>query len=60
MKVSAAIKYYGTQTALAEALGVTQPCVSNWVKREKIPSLQQLRLQSITKDKLKADRSITR
>jgi len=56
MKIKAAISFYRTQVALAAALGVTQPCISNWLKRDKIPALQQLRLQDLTG--LKADRSI--
>lgn len=60
MKVSRALSFYKTQVALAEALSISQPAVSNWVKRGAIPNLQQLRLQALTDGKLRADRSITR
>lgn len=58
MNIKQAIKHFRVQTALADALGVSQPCVSNWVKRDKIPGFQQLRLEAVTEGKLKADRSI--
>jgi len=37
---------------------VTQPCVANWGKRGKIPDLQQLRIERITKGVLVADKKI--
>jgi len=58
MKPSAAIKYYETQTALAAALQVTQPCVANWKARGKIPDDQQFKLHRLTNGALKADRRV--
>lgn len=58
MKIQQALKHFGTQVSLASSLNVTQPCVSGWVKRGKIPHLQQLRLEALTGGKLKADGSI--
>jgi DNA-binding transcriptional regulator YdaS (Cro superfamily) len=59
MDVNDALKLFKTQSSLAATLGVTQPCVSNWVRRGGvIPALQQLRLQKLSKGRLKADESI--
>jgi DNA-binding transcriptional regulator YdaS (Cro superfamily) len=54
MKIDNAIKHFGSQVALADALGVQQPAVSMWKTRGKIPHLQQIRIEHITKGKLKA------
>ena len=48
------ISYFGSQVAAAHKLGVTQPTLSNWKARGRIPHLQQLRIQHITRGKLKA------
>ena len=55
MKLDQAIAHFGSQAALAEALGVKQPAVSMWKTRGKIPPLQQLRIQHVTRGKLKAE-----
>jgi DNA-binding transcriptional regulator YdaS (Cro superfamily) len=54
MKIEQVIKHFGSQVILADAIGVSQPCVSNWRKRGVIPHLQQIRIEHITKGKLKA------
>lgn len=54
MKFQNLIDHFGSQVAAADALGLTQPTLSNWKKRGKIPHLQQLRIEHITKGKLKA------
>jgi DNA-binding transcriptional regulator YdaS (Cro superfamily) len=54
MKIEQAIKYFGSQVALADALGVQQPAISMWKTRGKIPHLQQIRIEHATKGKLKA------
>jgi DNA-binding transcriptional regulator YdaS (Cro superfamily) len=54
MKIEQAIKYFGSQVALADALGVQQPAVSMWKTRGKIPHLQQIRIEHLTKGALKA------
>lgn len=56
MTPAAAIKFFKTQVALAAELEVTQPCVANWKRRGRIPSSQQLLLESISRGALKADR----
>ena len=54
MKFEKLIKHFGTQVAAADAIGVTQPTISNWRARGRIPHLQQLRIEHVTKGKLKA------
>lgn len=54
MNFDQVIEHFGSQVAAADAIGVTQPTLSNWKKRGNIPQLQQLRIQHITKGKLKA------
>lgn len=58
MKFDQLIAHYGSQVAAADALGVTQPTLSNWKKRGRIPHLQQLRIEHVTKGKLKASPEI--
>ena len=53
MTTEDAIKHYGTQTKLADALGIKQGSVSGW--GEYPPALRQLQLQQITRGKLKAE-----
>lgn len=48
MKPAEAIAHFKTQTAAAKSLGITQPSISNWVKRGEIPLIQQLRIQMLT------------
>lgn len=58
MKVDDLIDFFGNQAKAALALGVTQPSISNWRKRGRIPHLQQLRAEHFTEGKLKADSTI--
>lgn len=58
MKFDQLIKHFGTQLAAANAIGVSQPTLSNWKTRGKIPALQQIRIEHATKGKLKADPKI--
>lgn len=60
MKFDKLIAHFGSQVQAATALGVTQPTLSNWKKRGHIPHLQQLRIEHLTKGKLKANPSIMR
>lgn len=53
MTTDDAIKHYGTQVALADALGIKQGSVSGW--GDYPPALRQLQLQQITKGRLKAE-----
>jgi DNA-binding transcriptional regulator YdaS (Cro superfamily) len=53
--VDQVIQFFGSQSAAAKALKVTQPTISNWKTRGSVPPLQQLRIESQTQRKLKAD-----
>lgn len=56
-----AIAFFGSQEKVAQALGIGQSAVSQWVvKRESIPPLSQLRLEEVTRGALKADPDIPR
>lgn len=46
-----AVAFFGTQTALAQTLGVTQAAVAQW--GEVIPEKQSLRLERLTEGALK-------
>ncbi len=52
------IAHFGSQVAAARKLDVTQPTLSNWKARGRIPALQQVRIQHVTRGKLKADPEI--
>jgi predicted transcriptional regulator len=52
------LKHYGTQVKIADALGVSQPCVSNWAKRGRIPALQQMKVHMLTGGTLKLDKAL--
>ena len=54
MNYNEIINFFGSQVAAAHQLGVTQPTLSNWKARGRVPQLQQLRIQHITKGRLKA------
>ncbi len=54
MKFDELIAHFGSQVAAADALGVTQPTLSNWKTRGRIPHLQQLRIEHHTGGKLRA------
>ena len=54
MKIDQVIKFFGSQVAAADAIGVTQPTLSNWKKRGRIPHIQQLRIEHASGGKLKA------
>ncbi len=57
MLVSQAIKHYGSQSALARALRISQPAVAMWIQRglKRVPELQARRLHQLTRGKLKFD-----
>lgn len=56
MSPQEAIEYFGTQNALAAALGVTQPTISGWKTTGQIPVPRQFQLEVVTEGKLKAER----
>jgi hypothetical protein len=47
------LKFFGTQTAIAAALGITQPTVWSW--RGVVPKQYQYQLEVITAGALRAD-----
>jgi DNA-binding transcriptional regulator YdaS (Cro superfamily) len=47
-----AIAFFGSQTALAEAVGLTRQAVNQWP--EEVPPLRQIQLERLTRRKLKA------
>lgn len=51
-----AIAHFGSQAALARALGIEQPSVAGW--KETVPPLRQLQLERMTGGALKADPQI--
>lgn len=56
MKTKDAIDHFGTQTALAKALGITQPTVAEW--GEYPPPLRQLQIQQVTVGQLQAEPNV--
>lgn len=47
-----AIEHFGSQQALADALGIKQPSVAAW---KNIPAIRQIQLEAITEGALRAD-----
>lgn len=56
MKKQAAIDFFGSQRKLAAALGIAQPSVANWP--DIVPELWQLKIEAITRGRVKADPAI--
>jgi len=50
-----AVSHFGTQVRLAEALGISQSSVSEWVDRGHIPWPRQFQIQHVSGGALKAD-----
>lgn len=55
MTPSEAIEHFGSQVALANALGLTQPTVSGWVQGGRIPRGRQFQIQVLTAGKLQPE-----
>jgi len=53
MKTQSAIEHYGSATALADALSVTLPAISQW--GEYPPGGRQLQIQFLTGGRLQAE-----
>jgi hypothetical protein len=49
------IAHYRTQVEAAEAIGMSQPSISAWLRDGYIPWLRQLQIEKITRGKLRAD-----
>lgn len=52
------LNHYGTQAAVADALGIAQASISKWAKRDSVPQLRQLQLEALTGGALKAEKNI--
>lgn len=50
------IEYFGSEVKVAAAVGVSQQAVRVWRKNESIPRITQLAIQTLTKNKLVADK----
>jgi DNA-binding transcriptional regulator YdaS (Cro superfamily) len=55
MNIDQAIEHFGSQSALARALGIEPPSVAEWKANGRIPPLRQFQIESVTGGKLKAD-----
>lgn len=53
MRTQDAVDHFGSQKAVAEALGIKQPSVAEW--GEYPPDLRQIQLQAVTNGALKAE-----
>lgn len=56
MKKSEAVKYFGSQVALAKALDISQASIAGW--GDEPPELRQLQLHRMTRGKLRASSSV--
>lgn len=52
MLTAAAVTYFGSQRALADALGIRQPSIADW--GDTVPPLRQIQIERITQGKLRA------
>jgi len=55
-----AIQYFSNQTRLAQALGLAQSSVAEWVANEAIPLPRQYQIELATAGALKADKPALR
>jgi hypothetical protein len=51
------LKHFGSQGAIARALGVSQASVCGW-KKKGIPPLRQLQTETLTRAQLRADPAV--
>ena len=52
MKTQQVIDHFGSQAAVAQALGIAQPSVAQW--HESPPALRQLQIEALTNGALRA------
>ena len=55
MKPNEVIEFYGNMAKAAGYINVSEQTIRNWVNADSIPKMAQLAIQTLTKDKLKAD-----
>jgi len=53
-KVEKVVKHFGTQVKTAEALGITQCAVSQWVVQGFVPAGSAVKIEKLTRGKFKA------
>ena len=56
MKTRDVIEHFGSQAALARAIGIKQPSIQDW--GEIVPPLRQLQIEKITRGKFKAQADV--
>lgn len=56
MRTTDVIKHFGSQAAVARALGIKPPSVAEW--GDDVPPLRQLQIEKITRGALKANRDV--
>ena len=54
------LKHFGTQTAIAKALGCSQPSVCEWFETGRIPEGRQYQIELATSGALRASRPALR
>lgn len=54
MRLEPVIKYFGSQAALAELLGVTQVAVHFWIKEDALPPRRAIQIENMTGGVFKA------
>ncbi len=55
MELSEVLEYFKSANALCEALNIAPQNCTVWKKKNRIPMVNQLKIQEITKGKLKAN-----
>lgn len=59
MRFAEALQHYGTQAAIARALGIQPAAVAQWAAIKRIPLLRQHQIERLTGGALKADDPVT-
>ena len=57
MNMQDLINHFGSQTAIAKAVGTSVQVVSAWKKKNRIPMGRQYEIQILTAGKLRADQA---
>lgn len=55
MTIDEVLKHYDNEIKAAANIGVSLQTIMNWKANKKIPRMAQLAIQTLTKNKLKAD-----
>ena len=55
MNLDKVIEHFGGLTKTAAALSVTEQTIRNWIKANEIPRMAQLAIETLTKNKIKAN-----